>query len=963
MDTDAGQLMELELTEKFREKFKLGKVLGRGGMGVVYQGFQKELNNRPVAIKFLREDYAQQDPTALRRFIDEGKICSSLSHPNVVRLYLNESDNLLYLVYEFIDGQSLEDLLENSPHGCLPLREGLLMAIQICRGLGHAHEKGVVHRDIKPANILVENGTSMAKLTDFGIARNPLTGARTKTGIVVGTPAYMAPEQCRGEKNLDARTDVYAVCAMIYEMLSGRLPYPGQGIEIVRHHVDPKSRPMNLSQVKTRIPQAVSVIVHRGLEKDREDRWRDGNELADALEEVLDSGVQELKTMKGSLDEVIDSLEGGTKTGQVRASTGGATVQQPSMRKSLRKSGRAARGKTSVRKPMSSMAISAVAEPSENKGPLIIGVLCALVFMACLGFFFLTSSPSPDIDTISITLAENELSLAWRTKGKSSCKLRDVKGLTAWKLKSDGSENLDLLHQAKVSFKKIKSGTIQFDILHENEESINIVLPVITMELQVFADRKNDLSRAKWSFPREVAVQIPGKQTESIKLTAVEGTFSCQYIRNDDLLVPVLTGRFSGKNERLAVDVSFANYPHDASSNTVNKISFPTSLKADKSWLYYKEIADKFFKSYEGLELTGSLRKLFDLKETQLGLTKTPELPKPRSDKWEKTQALLEEFCQRKYQKGIAVTLINPLLVDSERERLKEAVEHMQIMLNRMAAQSLLVDKDPFWRPRTNKWRDIHGKNSLSGTDFDTVGFWVPTVFLADAFAPIFSIKSSYEISPPRWDSPLVKKIELRQSTLSSYAEKSLLSANLYKKYALKNAAADYLPNMSKPFKDMNQDFIDNLVSRRTVKHGFSQKEGYVCLRFKTWFFDVISTLRITMGKRKLFLLPKRATDLRNLAGGFLAGLGSGYKDINFTPDAVGIKEEPTHWYVKFPAHWLAESGNVIVFDSLCIGLPSRIGTKARTSLELGIFKPSANSFINMTVLSEIECYEMKSVN
>ena len=953
---DAGMLMELELSEKFRNEFELRDVLGRGGMGVVYRALQKKLNDRPVAIKFLLEDYAQQDPVALRRFIDEGKICSTLNHPNVVQLYLYGRDNLLYLVYEFVDGQSLEALLENTPRGHLSLQEGVELAIDICRGLGHAHEKGVVHRDIKPANILVEKATNTAKLTDFGIARNPFTGARTKTGIVVGTPAYMAPEQCRGEKDLDARSDVYAVCVMIYEMLSGRLPYPGQGIELVRHHADPKCKPIHLSQVQPTVPQSIASIVHRGLEKERDNRWRDGNELADALEQTLKAGLKEVNTMQKSAVGATAALDVSGKRlprstrGTKASKATGATVRQPSMKRS-------AKQKTAHQRPISSMAVSAVSTPDDKK-PLGLGIVAAL-FLAAIAGWFLMGSGAAEIVEISLKLADRNLTVSWRTNIDTIGKLKEVKGLVGWQLKDDGGSEKGVLHTAKGTFEGVDSTTIEFVVTSDDGKSLHFIFPMIAMSLDATAMQA--LEKAKWSFERPVTIQVPGKLPEHFEINSQVDEVALTYTTEKGLLLPILTGTCRQKKGDKSVFIEFINFSYDCLRQPNAAIKFPIAQLSKKKLLLANSKANEFMRRFSKLKVKKSLMSLIDEKKTLLGPDKGPSLPKVKSSEWNEAVSLFEAFALRKYQESISKFLLNPCLPLAERKKMKASVYALNMLLNRMAAQCFDDKGSTFWAPGSKPWRQIHKeKPHLYGERSDTHGFWVPTVFLNEAIEPIVVVEKKAKSKPEKWAQKCERKLGTNQPSFATEADKLLPSANLDRDYYFNEGGAGFMPGHEVPFKDLTEEFIKKLRDKREIRLKEPPVKGRVALIFSTSHFDVASTLRFTVGDKELYLFANRSNDFNETQIQY-KGVCSQFKEEKFDPLHQYLCEDPIHWYVEIPVVWLEGNEPLITIESFCLGLPHRIGKNSRS---FGTLMPSVTNFldfINMTVLSEIECYEVKN--
>jgi serine/threonine-protein kinase len=215
---------ELEqLSRALAERYRVGDEIGRGGMATVYRAHDLK-HDRSVALKVLKPELAAALGT--ERFLREITLTARLDHPHILPLLdSGEADGLLYYVMPFVDGESLRARLDREKQ--LPLDDALRIARQVADALGHAHGQGIVHRDIKPENILLSGGH--ARVADFGIARavTAAGGASlTETGLAVGTPAYMSPEQGSGEE-VDARTDVYSLGCVVYEMLAGEPPYTG----------------------------------------------------------------------------------------------------------------------------------------------------------------------------------------------------------------------------------------------------------------------------------------------------------------------------------------------------------------------------------------------------------------------------------------------------------------------------------------------------------------------------------------------------------------------------------------------------------------------------------------------------------------------------------------------------------------------------------------------------------------
>src|SRR6267142_2681074 len=267
--------------------YRVLQILGGGGMGVVYKAEDLRLG-RSVAIKFLPAELVS-DPSAFERVEKEARAASSLDHPGICTIYeLGEHEGRPFIVMQLLEGQTLREWIEKSEErenpGCMA--EVVRLGVQICSGLEAAHEKGIVHRDIKPSNIFVTTRKE-ARILDFGVARlseaaaadNGLTSIAQ--GASVGTPAYLSPEQIRGE-TLDARADLFSFGVVLYEMASGRQAFPGEtnaAIEraIVHHTLTP------LRRLQPNVPAALDRIVTRAVEKDRERRYQSAKEMGDDL--------------------------------------------------------------------------------------------------------------------------------------------------------------------------------------------------------------------------------------------------------------------------------------------------------------------------------------------------------------------------------------------------------------------------------------------------------------------------------------------------------------------------------------------------------------------------------------------------------------------------------------------------------------------------------------------------------
>ncbi len=285
------------------DKYELVEVIGRGGMGTVFKAIQQNLN-REVAVKILSEDLAA-NPDFSARFEQEATVVARLSHPNIVAVIdTMPVDDTFAIVMEFVQGESLQVRIDRE--GCLMERDACLIAAQVARALDHAHAHGVVHRDVKPDNILVmANGT--AKITDFGIARFSSSKLKTQTGISMGTPKFMSPEQVTG-KNIDGQSDLYSLGVCLYASLAGRVPFDGDNpITIATKHLIEAPQPP--SEINTMIQPSVERVIMRALEKQKELRWATGNEMADALEDLWERQRTVIKKDGAPLPAPKDSTQ------------------------------------------------------------------------------------------------------------------------------------------------------------------------------------------------------------------------------------------------------------------------------------------------------------------------------------------------------------------------------------------------------------------------------------------------------------------------------------------------------------------------------------------------------------------------------------------------------------------------------------------------------------------------------
>ena len=275
--------------EVMGERYQLQEPIGRGGMATIYRGRDVH-KDRVVAVKVLREAYST-DAKSVARFQREAKAASSLQHPNIVQVYdYGQTDGKYYLVMELVEGTNLHHYLQ--ARGMLDVDRSVIIAHDVALGLGAAHRRGIVHRDVKPQNILVGRDGSI-KLTDFGIAWVQEDNAKrlTTTGMTLGTVHYYAPEQARGEI-VSPAADVYALGIVLYEMLTGHVPFDGDNpVVVAMQHI--QDAPIPPRQCNPSIPVALEEILLRCLKKVPEKRFRDGSQLAGAFAMLGDAQVGE----------------------------------------------------------------------------------------------------------------------------------------------------------------------------------------------------------------------------------------------------------------------------------------------------------------------------------------------------------------------------------------------------------------------------------------------------------------------------------------------------------------------------------------------------------------------------------------------------------------------------------------------------------------------------------------------
>ena len=306
-------------------RYLIQSLVGVGGMANVYRGVD-EKNGNAIAVKVLKEEFLDNEEL-VRRFKNESKAISILDHPNIVKVYdVSVTDRLQYIVMEYVNGITLKEYLKQRG-GALTWKETVHFATQVLRALQHAHSKGIIHRDVKPQNIMLLADGSI-KMMDFGIARFSRAQSQTVSDKAIGSVHYISPEQAKGDRT-DARTDIYSVGVMLYEMLSGRLPFDGDGaVSIAIMQISDKAKP--LAQVAPNVPQGLCQITEKAMEKDPDKRYQSAKEMLEAIEEFKRNPSirfeYEYRNMQDNpqknINRVVNNAKPGPKSGSIR--TGGA---------------------------------------------------------------------------------------------------------------------------------------------------------------------------------------------------------------------------------------------------------------------------------------------------------------------------------------------------------------------------------------------------------------------------------------------------------------------------------------------------------------------------------------------------------------------------------------------------------------------------------------------------------------
>ncbi len=263
-------------------RYKILDTIGQGAMGVVYKAVDPMID-RVVAIKTVNLSFNKDEQAEYElRFQQEIKAAGRLNHPNIVTIYdVGRNENMAYMAMEFLEGKELKDILADDGRPMVSMTIDWIA--QIAQGLSFAHDNDIIHRDVKPSNIMVVRG-GLAKITDFGIARMPASAVKTMTGLILGSPRYMSPEQVIG-RNLDHRTDIFSLGVVLYEALAGLPPFDGDNVNAIMY-ATVNTNPPAPSNVNADVPVMLDLVVAKALAKSADERYQTMRELADDLNQV-----------------------------------------------------------------------------------------------------------------------------------------------------------------------------------------------------------------------------------------------------------------------------------------------------------------------------------------------------------------------------------------------------------------------------------------------------------------------------------------------------------------------------------------------------------------------------------------------------------------------------------------------------------------------------------------------------
>jgi len=471
--------------------YRVDRLLGKGGMGSVYMGVHPAIGSR-VAIKFLHPQFSHDDKI-VERFFNEARAVNVIGHDNILKILdLNVTeDHRHYFVMEFLHGRPLQALLRHNVPVPLDVTGPIL--VQVCDALEAAHKRGIVHRDLKPENIYLitmKGKKNFVKVVDFGIARvtddSGASTGKTQTGMVMGTPAYMSPEQGAGESNkIDGRSDVYSLGVMMFQLATGRLPFPGANFgEVLIGHLQmapPAPRSLN-----PQIPEAYEAIILKCLQKKQEDRYQTMKELKEAIEGCMDQlGLSRDLPHADDTELDLPAVEAKPPSYPGARTPGRATAPLPRNRTPGSRpqiSRPPGRGGAAVRSQPPTQLTPA---PQKSRAPLFVGIAAAVVVAGGAGaFVFLRDGRRP-------VVAGGQKQGEPQRRDEAPVFLSvvseplDADVVATWRDGADGAEkrgsaplSLEVPRNARVHFEFRKSGYLDYamDVIADQPQTVQAVL-------------------------------------------------------------------------------------------------------------------------------------------------------------------------------------------------------------------------------------------------------------------------------------------------------------------------------------------------------------------------------------------------------------------------------------------------------------------------------------------------------
>ncbi len=534
-------------------RYEIQEVIGVGGMAVVYKAYDN-IDDRIVAVKILKDEFLANEEFR-RRFKNESKAISLLSHPNIVKVYnVNYGDRLQYIVMEYVEGITLKEYIEQQ--GRLGIKETIHFTMQILRALQHAHDKGIIHRDIKPQNILLLSNGNI-KVTDFGIARFSYSDTKTMTDSAIGSVHYISPEQAKGS-SIDERTDIYSVGVVMYEMLTGNLPFVSDNsvsVALMQLQNDPKS----IREINPNIPVGLEQIVSHAMEKNAKSRYQTASEM------LLD--IEEFKrnpNIRFQKDYFVDSDPTKFATRQTSYNTNPA--------------------------PAAAGVQTAVQEDEKPKGKgafIVLGVLIGLLVVGLIvfaGLWFLT-----DVFQKSSTSVPNFIGMDYETEIKDNDDYKRFIFEVVYESNSQYNDGI-VINQDPTKDRKVsgESVPVKLTVVDNNEP---VVIPPVAgmnwekaqtlIESKGFKVSINPTISAVYDFGTVIKT-VPAEGT-----SAEKGSLVIIYYASDEELieVPKLTGWDVGTAKELLESMNLAideNYEYVKSDKPKGEIIGQNPAEGDK---------------------------------------------------------------------------------------------------------------------------------------------------------------------------------------------------------------------------------------------------------------------------------------------------------------------------------------------------------------------------------------------